>query len=710
MTILGRDTEIGAVAESVGASPLITLVGVGGVGKTTIAKAVGAKLSDSFPAGAWFVDLTATDDPDQLAATVASALNIGQRPGMSPKESLFDALRNEPRLVILDNAEQQIDAVADLVDETLVAVSDIKLIVTSREPLSLRGEDVHRIGPLRVTGDGGAGPAVDLFIERAKAVAPDLSDEAFEAETVAAICAKLDGLPLAIELAAAQSETMTPVEILTALEGDGLDLQSSSRSTVQRHRSLDDLVGWSYELLDPIDRIVFERLSAFTGGCTIEAATAVCSGGEVSEANVRSSVTTLVRKSIVQTERTGGSTRLTMLETLRSFSLSRLRGRPDSTDTAERHAIWFGEFSAHVKRGVSGPTEAKVLAAMLADLDNIQSATRWASEHGRFDIMNDLGSSLTFLLESKIRPGLSEWISEMAATVPPDNPARLPFAYAITAAMLFQGRFTDGPETFAAETAGLENSPQIEALKRYAAHVSGFFGGDLEFVIADGQGAMEELFDLGLVREACGIGTDYALSLFYSGDVEEAARVADRIGQIAEETANPTLLAWSMYVHGEISGESDPASAIEMLEEAVESGITVDNEFVAGISLIALSSIAGRNGDMDTAFDGMYRAVRLWRARGNRPQMWTAVRNLVEILHTVGHDRDALTLNAAVEADAERAPELFGPFGDHYRSILADVEEALDPAEAAEARRVGGALDYPGAANFALAAIGRATA
>jgi predicted ATPase/class 3 adenylate cyclase len=708
-TVIGRDEEIEAVAESVGQSPLVTLVGVGGVGKTTIAKSVGAQLSDGFPAGAWFVDLTATTDPDHVAAAVASALDIAQRPDMSAKQSLFDALRSEPRLVILDNAEHQIDAVAALVDEILAAVPDVNLIVTSREPLSLRGEDMHRVGPLEVTGAGGPAPAVALFIDRATAVAPDLGPESFDQHTVEEICLRLDGLPLAIELAASQSEMMTPAELLAALESDNLDLQSSSRSTVQRHRSLTDLVSWSYDLLDPIDRTVFERLSAFTGGCSMDAALFVCSGGEVAESDVRSAIATLVRKSIVVPVRGGGSTRLTMLDTLRHFSSERLAETDQDGNVTQRHAEWFGKASEDAREFLMGPDEARMLALILADIDNLQAATRWASDRQRLDILEPIGRVVRFLVELKMRPGIVEWTTEALASIPPDHTARIEFAQALGHSSLFGGNISGAPEIFARETVQIPDRERVDVIHRYFTHVTRFFSGDVEWVIGDAEAAMTEAFRLDFIRPASAIGTDYALSLFYSGDVEAAREVAVRLTEAAEAKGSPSLWAWSMYVQGEIEGASDPDRAIEMLEDAVESSITVDNEFVAGISLIGLSSIAGRKGDMETAFDGMYRCIRLWRAAGNRPQMWTAVRNLVEMLHSVGSDADALVLNAAVEADADKAPDLFGPFGDQYRAILVDTEAALTPGDAAAAKRRGASLDYPAAASFALEAMARAS-
>jgi hypothetical protein len=492
-----------------------------------------------------------------------------------------------------------------------------------------------------------------------------------------------------------------------ALEDDSLELHSSSRSTTQRHRSLDDLVRWSYDLLEPTDRIVFERLSVFQGGAAMDAALSVCSGEDLTPSNVRGAIATLVRKSMVVTNRRDGTTRLSMLETLRHFSALRLAESENRDEIAEQHAEWFATLSASSREGMVGADEAKALRTMLADTENLRAASLWACQHGKFDLMTDLGKVLPYLMGSKMRPGMNEWIIDAIEKLPPEHPARLDYALALGHSTTFGGDIAGAPQQFADATSEVPDRRLVDAMHRYLTHVSRFFGGDVEFIIADGEEAMAETQALGLVREAGAIATDLSLSLFYSGDIDAAKRSADRANVYAEDSGNPTLLAWSLYTQGEIQAESDPTAAIEMLEESVEYALSVDGEFVAGISLIALSSIAGRQDDMETAFDGMNRAIRLWRAAGNRPQMWTAVRNLVEMLHRVSHDVDALTLNAAVEADADKAPKLFGPFGDQYIAILAEIEATLEPDQALEAKRIGSALDYPSAATFALDAIGR---
>jgi hypothetical protein len=203
------------------------------------------------------------------------------------------------------------------------------------------------------------------------------------------------------------------------------------------------------------------------------------------------------------------------------------------------------------------------------------------------------------------------------------------------------------------------------------------------------------------------IAIDLALALFFSGDVDEARRVAVIVNSRADQSGNPTLLAWAAYLQGELDADTNPADAIETLEESVEYAVTVGNEFVAGISLIALAATASRHGDSAIAFEALERCIHLFSGAGNRPQLWTAVRNLAEILHGVGADRDALVLHAAAEADSEHAPEIFGPIGDRYREMVDHIAASLGTRDAAEATQQGQSLEYSDAVEFALDAISR---
>ncbi|MEN8040959.1 MAG: adenylate/guanylate cyclase domain-containing protein [Actinomycetota bacterium] len=703
--VFGRDDDVARLVPIVRHEPLVTLVGMGGVGKTTLAQATARELADEFPAGAWFVDLASTEDAESVSQTVAGTLDINQRPGMSTDESIIDALNTERRLVVLDNAEHVIGPIADLVDGILDKVPDARLVVTSREPLAIDGETIHRVNPLPVGDDEGEAPAVDLFIERAQRVAPDLDHEAFDSTVVNEICKQLDGLPLAIELAASQCETMTPEEIDEAMREHRLTLRSTSRSTTERHRSLTDLVSWSYQRLEPVEQTVFCRLAAFNAGCTAEAARFVCADGGVTEGEVTTSLHALARKSMIVTDRRGGSTRFRMLETLRRFSDDQLSEAPDRLDVEARHARWFADLSAAAAVGMAGPEESRHLKMLLADLANVQKASRWAGINEDFDLMLDIGACLRFFVTSKMRPGMLDWVYEALEVLPPDHAARLDYAFAAAYHALFSGDLQGSPGLFADATAEVANRDAAEMLESYFELVCALFLGNMDLVLSDSERTMNKAYDLGSVRVASALGADLALAHFYTGDVEPARTLATELNERADALGNPTSIAWARYLQGELDADTDPQKAIELLEESVEYSVTVDNEFVAGISLIALASSAGRDGNIPVALDAMDRCIHLFRGAGNRPQLWTAVRNLVEILHKAGASNDALVLHAAAEADADHAPEVFGPIGDQYRAMVAEIIESLGGQDADRAKNRGQRLAYNDAVEFALNAI-----
>jgi predicted ATPase/class 3 adenylate cyclase len=706
--VFGRDKETTALVERVRSECLVTLVGVGGVGKTTLAQSVARQLAEGFPAGGWFVDLSDVEDPEAVSQAVASDLGISQRKGMTITESILDSLSTERRLIVIDNAEHLVGAVAVLVDSILDHTSDARVIVTSREPLAIDGEVIQRVDPLNISMTDGQSPAAELFVERAKRVAPDLDDTAFDIDTVLQICGRLDGLPLAIELAASQCETMMPSEILRALEDQSLTLRSTSRSTTDRHRSLSDLVAWSYENLDEYDQTVFCRLAVFSGGCTSEAAEAVCADNEHTKEHVTASLRNLARKSMIVIERRDGTTRFTMLETLRTFAEQRFGEASETREVERAHASWFCEMSKSARSGLAGPDESRWLTLLLADLGNVQSASRWAGAHKEFDLMTGIGSSLPALVSSKIRPGMLNFAEDALEALPADHEARLNYAVALAYEMLFAGDMSESPHHFSAMTAELAERAAVDAMHANFDHISRFFRGDLDVILRDGPKAIAAVEDVGGMRMASGIAIDYALALFFGGELERAREVSNTYSSRAMREGNPTVIAWAQYLEGELNAEDDPRTAIDVLEESIESSVSVDNEFVAGISLIVLAATAGRHGEIPVALDAMDRGIHLFRDLGNRPQMWTAMRNLVEILHEMGNSRDAFVLHAAVEADSTHATELFGEFGDRYLAIVEDIGASLGN-DAASAQSKGTRLEYNDAVEFALAAIAQAT-
>jgi len=698
--VIGRESLLGALLGDLSESNLVTLVGVGGVGKTTVAVEAARRLAAESGIGAWFVDLTTVADPRDVASSVAAALGVAKRRDMSGVDGLIDGLQAGEWIIVIDNAEHLVDGVASVVDHIARRVATAKLIVTSREPLSISSETVQRVPPLGAAQTESS-PAAQLFVERAMAAAPDLTPQAFPRDVVSRICDWLDGLPLAIELAAAHAETMTPAEILSALESGSLALRSESRSASARHRSIEDLVAWSYDRLDDDAKRVFERLSIFVGGAVAEAALEVCGEVDLDEPSVRSALRKLVRKSLVAPERSGEATRFTMLETLRRYAEQRCREEPSNASAEARHAGWFGTFARDAAAGMQSPSEAQWQQRIVREADNMERAARWAAENEATDALGELGACLPPLLESNMLPGVEAWINLALDTLPTDHPGRLHYAYAASYLALFGGDIHGWRDGFESATADLKTHPRVMAARDAFGLISAFFIGDIETVRQATPAALEALYDQGDQRTAGSLEVDLGLAHLFTDHIGEARRVADEFHQRAVAGGIPSVLAWSLYLLGEVSAGSDPDMAVHHFEESVENAVAVGGHFVAGLSLIAMAATAARNDDTSTAIDAMYRAVRLWYAAGNRPQFWTAIRNLVQILHRLGQNEEAYRLQLATEAAADKAPELFGPYGDLHRQVVAEIEASLPDSERTAIQRSSD-LDYAATATFAI--------
>ena len=259
------------------------------------------------------------------------------------------------------------------------------------------------------------------------------------------------------------------------------------------------------------------------------------------------------------------------------------------------------------------------------------------------------------------------------------------------------------------EAAGVPDSLERQIACAYVELVAAFFSGDTATVVADSPALIDRAMETNFSAAAMSISADLALAQMYEGDTSGARATARQAMDIALRERCPTMIAWAHYAQGELDAEANPNSAMEHFEESIEAGMSGQNEFVASISLVALAATAGRRGQPDVALTAMERCLAYWRSTGNRPQMWTAVRNLIELLHRLGRDSDAMTLHGAVSANAHEASKLFGPYGEQHLRIVGQIEESLGGRAEAAARR-GKALSYEAAASFAMQAISEARA
>jgi predicted ATPase/DNA-binding CsgD family transcriptional regulator len=402
-SFVGRERELSEVRELLAETRLLTLTGPGGCGKTRLALRVAREAAGEFGNGVWWVDLASLSDPDLIAQAVARLTGVREVPGLSLLRLLIEHLESGEALLVLDNCEHVIEACAALVDALLEGCPGLKVLTTSRESLRLYGEASWLVPSLSVPEKDArsfeilaGNEAVRLFAERARAVSPGFALTDANASAVARICQRLDGMPLAIELAAASLRVLSPHQVLRRLDDRFLLLTGGGRTAPPRNRTLRTTVDWSYDLLSEGERALFRRLSVFVGGFTLEAAEEVCSGAGVERRAVLGLLSGLVQKSllVVVPGGAGSDNRYRMLETIRAYALEKLEASGEGATLRSRHADFFLELAEEAEPELLGPEQAKWLERLEREHDNSWATLLWLGERGEVERALRLGSSL----------------------------------------------------------------------------------------------------------------------------------------------------------------------------------------------------------------------------------------------------------------------------------------------------------------------------
>jgi predicted ATPase/class 3 adenylate cyclase len=405
-SFIGRERELAEAKSLLEGTRLLTLLGMGGLGKTRLSLQIGADVLEKYPDGVWFVDLAPIRDPSLVPNVAAQILAIHEEPGKSITQTLCAHVREHKLLFVLDNCEHLVSACANLADALLQAAPQVRILATSREALHIRGEQTYPVLPLAVPDRKAdietllRSEAVQLFVERARLQKPGFSLTEREAPAIAELCTRLDGIPLALELAAARLRSLSVSDINARLNDRFKLLTGGSRVALERQQTLRALVSWSYDLLQENEQIILDRLSVFAGGFNLQAAEAVCGADPIAPEDVLDLVTSLVEKSLVMVDQSEGDSRYGLLETIREFAREhlskrydmlgtirefakeRLVDRDDLAATAKRHCDYFFEFAKTTNRKLLGAEQAEWIGRAEAELDNLRAAIALALSGG----------------------------------------------------------------------------------------------------------------------------------------------------------------------------------------------------------------------------------------------------------------------------------------------------------------------------------------
>lgn len=650
-SLIGRESEVAAVEAALGAHRLVTLTGTAGVGKTRLAVEVATRLGPRHPGGCWFVDLAAVGPPELVVRAVAGVLSIDEQPGEDLLDSLTGALSHRSAtLILLDNCEHLLRACAVVADQILLDAPGVTVLATSRQRLGVAGEHVLPVGPLPVQGgEGHVSAALALFVERARQAAPTVQLSADDLDAATRVCERLDGIPLAIELAASQVRALEPAEIAARLD-DRLRFEAPSKVSTPRQRTLDAAVGWSYERLSEAARCVFDRLAVFAESCTLEAAEAVATPA-VARADVLGAVIELVDASLLVRERGPSSlARYRMLETLRLYGLRQLERSAALSEARRAHTRFYVDLAQSAGPHLFGPAELTWKRRLQAEEPNLRAALAWSGQHD-----HDLTAQLCIALWSywsmswRNREGLT-YLTPLLDKRADGGVSPERRAWALTAAA------TLASETGEARQAGVwaeealrwfiqagEERGRVQAqLALGTALANQGALNRAEEVLAEAVSASRAAADqvlLGLAVEA------WALVAARRGDHGEARRrhllevgIWSEVGSLVGEATGVLLLAQAARSTGDLD------AAAELSDRAHKAYVAIENPFAAAHALSTSADVARLRGD-DTAAELMYlEALTTFQSNGDRRCLGSTNKNLAVIANQRGDHAPALKL------------------------------------------------------------------
>lgn len=678
-SFVGRAEEVATLVDLLDRDRVVTIVGPGGVGKTRLALQTAAAVAGRYPDGVFVCELAAVAEGSAVAAAVATALRVDRAADADPAARVVAFLRPLRALLVLDNGEHLARDVAVLVDAVREGSPEVSVLLTSRTALPLGAGQTLLLAPLAGDEDSAApAAAVTLFLDRLRSMRHGFDPGPEAMAAIHALCAAAGGLPLAVELAAAQCLARSPVVVERELR-DWSQVRDPHRA-VPRHRSIQDVLAWSADLLGPDARAAFELLAVFRGGFTAEGACEVLCAVEPDGArDVPARLTELVAASLLTVADTEAGSRYAMLEPIRQYAAACCSAGP-AAQAAQGHAAWAVGFAQRVEEGLRGADEGRWHLALQAEWANLRVAHRWCLEHDQAGALRLAASYRTTLWHAS-----AELIDWTAATLQrygdrTENPV-LPIAWATAGVgAWWRGDFAGARRL--GEEAVLAAPAPDHPVTRFAWEVLGdaaIWSQDHDRALSCLDRAVAAARAAGDAHQEVAAALTRCLCLAYAGDPDAAlAELADLRPQV-QATENPTCLAFADYVEAESTPGDRPGYALRLLDRAARTAFAGHSEFLAHECLQARVTYQVAAGAAADAVDVLARLIGYWHRVGNWNQQWATLATAAGALAQLGRAEEAAVLRGALSASPhpEHAAAPVGAPDLHRRGVLLGPEDVV---------------------------------
>ena len=757
-SFIGRESELATIEELLGLSRLLTLTGPAGSGKTRLALKAGAQASGRYSGGVWLVELAPVAGPDLVTAAAASALGIREEPGRALADTIAAHLRTTEALLIIDNCEHLLDPAASLITALLRQCPSLRVLATSQSRLNVAGEATWPVPPLTLPPAAEQDPLIvaesesaKLFCDRARLARPGFSLAEGNAAAVSEICRRLDGIPLALELAAARLNALTAGQLAARLDDRFRLLSGGSRGALPRHRTLQAAIEWSHDLLSEAERLCFRRLAVFAGGCTLEAAEAVLPGAVVSGAglpaeDVFDTITALVDRSLLTTEERYGSMRYGMLESVHQFARAQLAAAGEQQELSQRHLAWLIDYAGQAD--LDGPDQEAWLDLLEADLENIRAGLEWGLAQPGSEQALRLAGSLALFWQVRGHASLGRrWLTSALAAAGANADPKLR-AIALDGAGLLAGAQADheaqrghqqesltiwrslGDDVRTASTLG--DLGAVAHLRSDYPAAQAMYTEALDLARrADASSVMARCLS-GLGRLALHTGDQALATAYYTesmsrfrgaGDLRRATVILGNLGVVAfnecdfdlaasrltEHLANARKLGDRKLIGGALTNlgtvlqnTGDPDRGAELHAEALALAEQVGDRRLACVALTNLGLAALARKDYPAARSFHARGLAHAQAIGERRSIAECLEEMAGVDAAAGLAERAAVLFGASQAMREAVGSpILGPDLDRFHRTVAGVRLALGDERFAAAEQRGRAM--PEAEAIALA-------